>query len=165
MKKKLDSDEAIDYDYWEQLLRSLRVWKAKAKLRRVSQEIVEERLQAFRRQQAEAATSIQNKLNKLLRNEDGSDQASSSVVAYDADLDPQPLLKLPTKDKTLHQTEEQLFLDNMVCSPHLILIQRACANDSRLMNGEKSKSLVTCRHKAKPTIRSQLIPHRKRTRL
>ena len=88
VKKKLDSDEPIDYDYWEQLLRNLRIWKAKAKLRRVSQEIVRERLQALRKQQAEAAISVQEKLSEKL----GS--TAVTTVAYDAALDPQPLLKL-----------------------------------------------------------------------
>ncbi len=115
VKKKLDSDEAIDYDYWEQLLRSLRVWKAKAKLRRVSQEIVEERLQAFRKQQADAAGSIQQKLSKMLQPEEESTGALSPTVAYDETFDPQPMLKLRAEDKALHSLEEKLFLDNLVC--------------------------------------------------
>ena len=36
---KLRSNEDIDVDYWEQLLRSLLVWKAKAKLKKVYQSI------------------------------------------------------------------------------------------------------------------------------
>lgn len=108
VKKKLDSDEPIDYDYWEQLLRNLRIWKAKAKLRRVSQEIVRERLQALRKQQAEAAISVQEKLSEKL----GS--TAATTVAYDAALDPQPLLKLRAEDKALAQTDAQTFLDDLV---------------------------------------------------
>ena len=80
----------------------------------MSQEIVEERLQALRKQQAEAAASIQGKLYKMLRNEDESSQASPAVITYDAALDPEPLLKLRAEDKVLPQIEEKLFLDNMV---------------------------------------------------
>ena len=108
VKKKLDSDEPIDYDYWEQLLRNLRIWKAKAKLRRVSQEIVRERLQALRKQQAEAAISVQEKLGEKL----GS--TAATTVAYDAALDPQPLLKLRAEDKALAQMDAQTFLDDLV---------------------------------------------------
>ena len=108
VKKKLDSDEPIDYDYWEQLLRNLRIWKAKAKLRRVSQEIVRERLQALRKQQAEAAISVQEKLSEKLG------ATAATTVAYDAALDPQPSLKLRAEDKALAQTDAQTFLDDLV---------------------------------------------------
>jgi hypothetical protein len=39
IKTKLRSNEDIDTDYWEQLLRSLRVWKAKATLARIAEDI------------------------------------------------------------------------------------------------------------------------------
>ncbi|KAH6639139.1 mid region of cactin-domain-containing protein [Boeremia exigua] len=107
VKRKLDSDEPIDYDYWEQLLRSLRIWKAKAKLRRVSQEIVRERLQALRKQQAEAAVAVQERLQAKLGD------ASAAAVAYDAALDPQPLLKLRAEDKALPQVAESAFLEGI----------------------------------------------------
>jgi len=114
VKKKLDSDEPIDYDYWEQLLRSLRVWKAKAKLRRVSQQIVTERLQTLRKQQAEAAASVQGNIYDLLTGSQEPDAIQPSTVVYDASLDPQPLLKLRTEDKPLLQVEEKTFLENVV---------------------------------------------------
>lgn len=114
VKRKLDSDEPIDYDYWEQLLRSLRVWKAKAKLRRVSQEIVTERLQALRRQQTEEAASVQGKIYDMVKPIDESTEGQSTTVEYDAALDPQPLLKLRVEDKSLPQIEEKAFLDNVV---------------------------------------------------
>ncbi|KAI7772531.1 hypothetical protein LZL87_005256 [Fusarium oxysporum] len=44
IKAKLQSNEDIDTDYWEQLLRSLRVWKARAKLNQVYEAIKETRL-------------------------------------------------------------------------------------------------------------------------
>jgi len=112
VKRKLDSDEPIDYDYWEQLLRSLRVWKAKAKLRRVSQEIVKERLQGLRKQQAEAAQAVQERILDMLSAADESRDDAPTTVAYDAALDPEPLLKLRAEDKTLAQTEEKRFLDD-----------------------------------------------------
>ncbi|KAH9862728.1 hypothetical protein J1614_010821 [Plenodomus biglobosus] len=113
VKKKLDSDEPIDYDYWEQLLRSLRVWKAKAKLRHVSQEIVAERLQTLRKQQAEAAASLQGKIYDLITGGEPSDHVQPTTVVYDASRDPQPLLKLRAEDKTLPQVEEKAFIDSV----------------------------------------------------
>lgn len=114
VKRKLDSDEAIDFDYWEQLLRSLRVWKAKAKLRRVSQEIVKERLQALRKQQAEAAAATSAKIQNLLEEAGCSRDDQPTSVAYDASIDPEPLLKLRTEDKVLPQVEEKAFLEDLV---------------------------------------------------
>lgn len=108
VKKKLDSDEPIDYDYWEQLLRNLRIWKAKAKLRRVSQEIVKERLQTLRKQQAEAAMAVQERLLEKL------EYPSTTSVAYDASFDPEPSLKLRAEDRALVQLDEQRFLEDIV---------------------------------------------------
>ncbi|USP76286.1 hypothetical protein yc1106_03560 [Curvularia clavata] len=113
VKKKLDSDEPIDYDYWEQLLRSLRVWKAKAKLRRVSQEIVKERLQTLRKQQAEAAASVQGKIYTMLKGNDEATELQPTTVVYDAAMDPEPMLKLRTEDKALPQSEEKSFLEHV----------------------------------------------------
>jgi hypothetical protein len=113
VERKLDSDEPIDFDYWEQLLRSLRVWKAKAKLRRVSQEIVRERLEALRREQAEAAAKVQERIWEMLRAADASRDAGPTTVAYDAALDPEPLLKLRAEDKALAQVEATQLLDDV----------------------------------------------------
>ncbi|KAI8932259.1 hypothetical protein NX059_010460 [Plenodomus lindquistii] len=113
VKKKLDSDEPIDYDYWEQLLRSLRVWKAKAKLRRVSQEIVAERLHTLRKQQAEAAAALQGNMYDLMPGGEGPHGPQPTTVAYDALLDPQPLLKLRAEDKTLPQIQDKTFVENV----------------------------------------------------
>jgi len=113
VERKLDSDEPIDFDYWEQLLPSLRVWKAKAKLRRVSQEIVRERLQALRKEQAEAATKVQGRVWEMLRAADASRDAGPTAVAYDAALDPEPLLKLRAEDKALAQVEATQLLEDV----------------------------------------------------
>lgn len=113
VKRKLDSDEPIDYDYWEQLLRSLRVWKAKAKLRRVSQEIVKERLQTLRKQQAEAAASVQANIYSMLKGNDEAAEVQPTTVAYDAAMDPEPMLKLRAEDKALPQVEEKSFLEHV----------------------------------------------------
>lgn len=114
VKRKLDSDEPIDYDYWEQLLRSLRVWKAKAKLRRVSQEIVNERLQALQKQQTDAAIAAQVKTYIMLQEAGWSSEDGPTNVVYDAATDPEPLLKLHAEDKGLPQVDEKTFLADVV---------------------------------------------------
>lgn len=121
VNKKLDSDEPIDYDYWEQLLRNLRVWKAKAKLRRVSQEIVGERLQALRKQQEDSAISVQGRVQEMLDTARVSEQCASAAWSYDAALDPKPALKLRSEDKLLEQSDERKWLDGVVNERRKIL--------------------------------------------
>lgn len=120
VKRKLDSDEPIDYDYWEQLLRNLRVWKAKAKLRRVSQAILKERLENLRKQQQEVALSVQNRIQSMLETaaQGGGDPVP---LAYDPSLDPEPLLKLRAEEKSLEQVEEREFLGRIIRERQKIL--------------------------------------------
>src|ERR1700753_1744089 len=79
IRGKLDSNEDIDVDYWEHLLRSLLVWKAKAKLRKVSQEIVQSRLRNLRKNQQVEAESVKSKLSEILH--DIPSETSSSNIS------------------------------------------------------------------------------------
>ncbi|KAF2002012.1 hypothetical protein P154DRAFT_431484 [Amniculicola lignicola CBS 123094] len=112
IKKKLNSDEDIDFDYWEQLLRTLRVFKAKARLRRVSQDVVNERLQAFRNQQEEAAVAVQKKVQAIVLAGKASDQ-DLQPLEYGSALDPKPALKLRPEDKELKVVDEADFLKKL----------------------------------------------------
>lgn len=130
--RKLNSDEPIDVDYWEQLLRSLTVWKARAKLKKVYQSVVESRLSVLKQQQESEAESAQEKLALLfsgqrsMEEEVGKGGTSSSgpttvstmipVIAYTRGLDPEPLLKLRPEDRGLETMDEKEFLNKLVCS-------------------------------------------------
>ncbi|KAF2186459.1 hypothetical protein K469DRAFT_726039 [Zopfia rhizophila CBS 207.26] len=114
IKKKLDSDEPIDVDYWEHLLRNLLVWKAKAKLRRVSQAIISERLQGLRKQQQEEAAAVRERLNAVLGAPGTTVQSEAGSLPYNAELDPEPSLKLHPEDKMLGSSEDKQFLENLV---------------------------------------------------
>ncbi|EOA86646.1 uncharacterized protein SETTUDRAFT_19156 [Exserohilum turcica Et28A] len=140
VKRKLDSDEPIDYDYWEQLLRSLRVWKAKAKLRRVSQEIVKERLQTLRKQQAEAAASVQGNIYAMLKGNDDAAELRPTTVAYDASVDPEPMLKLRAEDKTLPQVEEKTFLDDLASERRKIQKVGYVPSKAKMSNDTRTSS-------------------------
>lgn len=109
IRKKLDSDESIDVDYWEHLLRSLLVWKAKARLRLLSQTIVDSRLQNLRKQQEQEATNVREKLMVLL-----GQRGTSNAPTYSSSFDPDPLLKLRPEDKHLECKEEKPFLESIV---------------------------------------------------
>lgn len=55
IKAKLQSDEQIDTDYWEQLLKSLLVWKAKAKLKKINDAIKQSRAEQLKERDPEKA--------------------------------------------------------------------------------------------------------------
>jgi hypothetical protein len=115
IRQKLDSNEPIDTDYWEHLLKSLLVFKARARLRNVSQAIVNSRLETVRKQQQEEANIVKKRLQELL---DTSPSEISSAPGLDsatdtASLDPEPFLKLRPEDKSLESIEEQAFLSKI----------------------------------------------------
>lgn len=125
VKKKLDSNEPIDTDYWEELLRSLGVWKARAKLKKVYQAVIEERVRGLRQQQAEEAESVRAKLAPLAPViETGLDEEAAEVVDEDGfkGLDPDSLLQIRPEDKVLEIVDESAFLNQVVCISSRVLV-------------------------------------------
>ncbi|KAK2058258.1 hypothetical protein LY76DRAFT_64121 [Colletotrichum caudatum] len=59
IKAKLRSNDDIDVDYWEQLLRSLLVWKAKAKLRKICDAISESKAAMLKLQDPDKARALE----------------------------------------------------------------------------------------------------------
>lgn len=112
VKRKLNSNEPIDTDYWEELLRSLTVWKARARLRNVYQDIIDERVRELRKQQKDEAESIRAKLAPLAPAIDTNVTNSAEFVG----LDPEPLLQVRAEDKGLEIMDESAFLDHVVRS-------------------------------------------------
>ncbi|CUA67740.1 Cactin [Mus musculus] [Rhizoctonia solani] len=62
IQSKLSSGEPIDVDYWEGLLKSLLVWKAKAKLKSLHETVVRNRLEQLRKRQRDEAFQAQSEL-------------------------------------------------------------------------------------------------------
>ncbi|ORY57775.1 mid region of cactin-domain-containing protein [Pseudomassariella vexata] len=58
IRAKLLSDEAVDTDYWGQLLKSLTIFKAKAKLKNVYKEIKEARVQRLQERNPDKARAL-----------------------------------------------------------------------------------------------------------
>jgi hypothetical protein len=120
VKRKLNSNEPIDTDYWEELLRSLTVWKARARLRNVYQDVIDERVRDLRKQQKAEAESIREKLAPLAPVVSGSDQPQASVdCAEFKGLDPDPLLHVRQEDKGLEIMDETAFLRQVVSYPRV----------------------------------------------
>lgn len=117
IKAKLSSNEPIDTDYWEHLLKSLLSYKARARLRKVSQSILDARLGGLRKQQAAEAEVLKARLQTRIEAqevESGEDvgQARQTSNIRDEDrhpLDPEPLLRLRQEDKSLEAIAEKEF--------------------------------------------------------
>ncbi|KAI1464171.1 mid region of cactin-domain-containing protein [Daldinia caldariorum] len=58
IQAKLRSDEVMDTDYWEQLLKSLQIFKAKAKLKNICEEIRESRIKLLQDKNPEKAKDL-----------------------------------------------------------------------------------------------------------
>jgi hypothetical protein len=136
IRAKLRSNEPIDVDYWEQLLRSLLIWKAKAKLKKVYQSVLDSRMDILRKQQQEDAESVRAKLQEILSGpkavvEEGSDNQADSRTSqivrlqpkfeYSTVYDPEPMLKLRTEDKSSELVDESAFLQKVVADRRRIL--------------------------------------------
>lgn len=137
VKKKLDSNEPIDTDYWEELLRSLGVWKARAKLKNVFQAVIDERVKSLRQQQSEEAESVRAKLAPLALANETDAQAEGIDEEEFKGLDPDPLLQIRPEDKGLEIVDESDFLNRVVCSLPALLT-RALLTCPRLVNVKRS---------------------------
>lgn len=125
VSKKLRSDEPIDIEYWEQLLGSIGVYKARAELDQVYKSIIDSRLIDLREQQVTEATTVKERLALLVFNfaEFSKDSCRSSElvelasvhpVEHSFALEPEPFLKLRPDDKGHEVVEESAFLDKVV---------------------------------------------------
>ncbi|RAH77134.1 cactin [Aspergillus japonicus CBS 114.51] len=122
VRRKLDSNEPIDTDYWEELLRSLTVWKARAKLKKVFQDVIDERVKGLRTQQSEEAESVRAKLAPLAPFIRGLSRSDAQPDHHDFEgLDPDPLLQVRPEDKVLEIVDESAFLGQVARERQKIL--------------------------------------------
>lgn len=143
VRQKLRSNEPIDVDYWENLLKSISLYKAKASLRQVSQSVVGARLEKLRKQQEEDATAIQTQMREKISTASSHDNSSTSQTGVDVTvstngtaLDPEPLLRLNPEDKSLASLEIEDFTSKLVCGEyhtimHVIRLTVAQLQDRR----------------------------------
>lgn len=165
IRSKLRSDDDIDVDYWEQLLRSLLIWKAKAKLKKVYQSVLDSRLDTLRKQQEEDAQGVRAKLQLSLSGplqvvEASSAESSSNsampriqpALKYCATFDPESLLKIRPEDKAIEIIDESTFLRKVGTERVKVLKlgyvpQRHRAADKSVAGGsEKAANIVVGIH-------------------
>lgn len=109
IRTKLASNEPIDTDYWEQLLKSLLTYKAKGKLKAISKSIIDARLSGLRKQQALDAEALKLRL------------AAKPPIKPECQgtsdrhpLDPEPMLRLRPEDKSLPTLDASSFSQQLV---------------------------------------------------
>lgn len=97
IKAKLRSDEQIDTDYWEQLLKSLLVFKAKAKLKKICDQIKESRIEQLKIYNPAKAAALNDAESAPLAISAGTGRAiirktqpSSSTPSQSEGTDPPP---------------------------------------------------------------------------
>ena len=102
IRMKLSSKEPIDTDYWQQLLDSLLVWKAKAKLKRVSESVLASRVQSLKREMEKEASALGQSMKET--------NHQPLALTHNEKLDPDPFLQLRPQDKILPAVDESVFL-------------------------------------------------------
>lgn len=104
INRKLDSEEPVDTDYWQQLLDHLSAYKAKAKLKKLYQKVLDNKLSNLRKENRDLAEKTKARLS----------QAKTPAVQYANAIDPEPLLSLNVADRSLPIIEEANFLANII---------------------------------------------------
>lgn len=134
INSKLQSNEPINVEYWEQLLSSITVYKARAELDKVYKSIIEGRMIDLRHEQQGEAELAKVKLSTVLADSDAYKPrnaritaSSGPLVKYSRSFDPEPHLKLRSEDKALEIVQEQDFLDGVV-SQALEFLEQARVN-------------------------------------
>ena len=115
IQAKLSSNEVMDTDYWEQLMKSLLTYKARAKLRKISKSVIDARLDALRKEQLDAAQMMRIKLRDARAVDDTGETQT---------LDPEPLLRLDEKDESLQRLDQHKFLAEVKKARQKVLEQR-----------------------------------------
>ncbi|PNS13917.1 hypothetical protein CAC42_1408 [Sphaceloma murrayae] len=96
VRQKLRSDEAIDVDYWENLLKRLAVHKARAQLRKVTMDVMGARMKSLRDESRQEARAFRDEVRRPLA-------ASATVAAAKqidtSSLDPDSCLRISTTDR------------------------------------------------------------------
>ncbi|RHZ66620.1 hypothetical protein Glove_306g88 [Diversispora epigaea] len=115
IQQKLSGNEPVEVEFWEQQLKALTVWKAKAKLKSMHEIVLQKRLEQLRRKQRQEAIKVQEELESALTShgahhvhpveqetavEDIEEEIPEPMVEeYDPSMSPEPMPRLSREDK------------------------------------------------------------------
>ena len=106
---KLQSNEPIDEEYWEQLLDNIKLYKAKAQLKDFYKAVVDNRLRNLKQSQIDEAY----RLRRGVTANQGRQVSTEASAPNVEDLDPEPKLKLSAEDKNLEVLDETDFVTRL----------------------------------------------------
>ena len=129
INSKLQSDEPIDVEYWEQLLCNVSVYKSKAELNAVYRTIIDSQLNDLRQEQRAEASSLKGKLALLIHESVDASCHQIKPISHSQEIDPEPSLKVRSEDKALEIIDEKEFLKMSVSQMLCIRICPSCTND------------------------------------
>ncbi|RKF60069.1 Uncharacterized protein C2F12.12c [Erysiphe neolycopersici] len=134
IRAKLKSNVPLDVDYWDYLLRSLLLWKAKAKLKEVYQTVINCRLETLRKQHLEDANRARVKMQEIIsafsRNSTKNNTPELTGISLRSQqptfsnhlaYDPSPFLKRDSREKLIGAVDEAMFLKKVVSERQRIL--------------------------------------------
>ena len=117
IRQKLTTNGPIDTDYWEQLLKSLLVWKARAKLKKVYQAVIESRLSTLKTQSEQEAVAarddILTRISKPL-------SCTASTFRIPDCWDPEAQFQIRLQDRGLDVLDESAFLQRVSTERRII---------------------------------------------
>ncbi|KAL7620749.1 hypothetical protein AAE478_009747 [Parahypoxylon ruwenzoriense] len=122
IQAKLRSDEVVDTDYWEQLLKSLLIFKAKAKLKNIYEAIKESRIKLLREWDPEKAKALLDESESQ-----GSTASASSKNAPAASV-----------SKPIHNTATASLTSNTTSAPPPGTARFATAGDEDFSQATKA---------------------------
>jgi Cactus-binding C-terminus of cactin protein/Conserved mid region of cactin len=106
INRKLESNEPIDTDYWEQLLKNLLVWKAKARLKKLYQSVLDSRYSAVRKQNEAEAPDLRKELEPLISGIASTSDGSSKSGKVDSKHNQNGNPMNPGATRTSHNPSE-----------------------------------------------------------
>ncbi|KAI8343039.1 mid region of cactin-domain-containing protein [Chlamydoabsidia padenii] len=101
---KLESNEPIDVEYWENLLKELVVFKAKARLSTMHQDMLARRLEQLRNKQHEEARKVQEELGAVLSMQ--ATEVTGQGVGPDEGIPTEAVDQVMTEQQELNQAVE-----------------------------------------------------------
>ncbi|KAI8984360.1 mid region of cactin-domain-containing protein [Mycotypha africana] len=109
IQQKLASNEPIDVEYWEHLLKELVVYKAKARLTEMHQEILAKRLEQLRNKQREEAQKVQEELGRVL--------SMQSAEVHGQGVGEGEGIKYEPVDEDMMEAQDERFIKDQSVTP------------------------------------------------
>ncbi|KAG8927643.1 hypothetical protein FRC02_007975 [Tulasnella sp. 418] len=160
IQDKLASREPVDVEYWEGLLKSLLVWKAKAKLKSAHEVVVQNRLEQLRKRQRDEAIQAQQELlagvGSKASSRNWGDMQAEAVSGDHADGRNEDAMELDEAEPYLREMSPRIF-DLTSLPPEERQIEILDELEDRKALFALRRSVTASRFVPKPTKQVEII--------